>query len=173
MNRDINVISTDQITDAVFNLCNQANIYIPKDIYNAILESYTKESLPRSKYILWQILENVKLASSSSRPICQDTGMVVAFVEIGQNTYIDGSSLEDAINKGVEKSYRENHFRNSIVDDPIFSRTNTGNNTPAIIHTKIIPGNSIKISISIKGCGSENMSAARMLKPSSGDRRNY
>ena len=168
MEKDIKVITSDQITEAVFNLCNQANIYIPKDIYNAILESYHKEESPRSKYILWQILENVRLASTSRRPICQDTGMVVAFVEIGQNAYIDGDLLEVAINKGVEKSYRENCFRKSIVDEPIFSRTNTGNNTPAIIHTKIVSGNAIKIEISVKGCGSENMSAARMLKPSSG-----
>ena len=168
MKKEINIITSGQITEAVFNLCNQANIYIPKDIYNAILESYKKESAQRARYILWQILENVRLASSSCRPICQDTGMVVAFVEVGNNTFIDGDSLEDAINKGVEKSYKDNCFRKSIVEDPIFSRINTGNNTPAIIHTKIIPGNAIKISISIKGCGSENMSAARMLKPSAG-----
>ena len=168
MKKKINIIKSSQITEAVFNLCNQANIYIPKDVYNAILESYKREPSARAKNILAQLLENIKLASITRRPICQDTGMVVAFVDIGQNVFIEGDPIDEAINNGVEKSYRESFFRKSIVDDPIFDRVNTGNNTPAIIHTKIIPGNSIKMSISTKGCGSENMSAAGMLKPSAG-----
>lgn len=168
MKQDITKISTDKITEAVSNLCKQANIYLPKDVYAALYDSYQKETSSNAKNILWQILENIKLASESLRPMCQDTGVVVVFIEIGQDSFIEGLPLEDAINKGVEEAYRENFFRKSIVKDPIFDRTNTGTNTPAVIHTKIIPGNAIKLTIAIKGCGSENMSAAKMLKPSAG-----
>jgi len=168
MNQDITIINIEKITEAVNNLCKQANIYIPKDVYAALYDSYLKEKSSRARNVLWQILENIKLASKSGRPICQDTGVVVVFAEIGQNTFIDGLSLEDALNNGVEQAYREQFFRKSIVKDPIFDRINTGTNTPAVIHVKVVPGNSIKLTVAIKGCGSENMSAARMLKPSAG-----
>jgi fumarate hydratase class I len=168
MKQELIEILTDKITEAVYNLCKQANIYIPKDVYASLYDSYVNEKSSRAKNVLWQILENIKLASESGRPICQDTGVVVVFAEIGQNAHISGLPLEEAINKGVETAYNDCFFRKSIVKDPIFTRVNTGTNTPAVIHTKIVAGNTIKLTIAIKGCGSENMSAAKMLKPAAG-----
>lgn len=164
----ISSIEAQRITEVVSNLCKQANIYITRDLYNALWDSYVTENTIESKFILDQMLENINLASKHIRPICQDTGIVVVFIEVGQNVHIKNGLLEDSINKGVEKAYRENYFRKSIVQSPIFNRVNTGNNSPAVIHTKIVEGNSIKIILSIKGCGSENMSTLKMLKPSDG-----
>ena len=160
-------IKTKQITEAVANLCKQANLYLSKDTYDALYQAYEKESMSKAKHVLGQILENIKLASKLQRPLCQDTGIVVVFMEIGQSVPLTGNSLEDAVNLGVAKAYIENYFRKSIVKNPVLDRANTENNTPAVIHTKIVPGNSIKISVSVKGGGSENMSALKMLKPSS------
>lgn len=168
MKNAISTIKSEQITIAVANLCKQANIFITDDLHKALLESYSGEQCIESKFILEQILENIELAAKHNRPICQDTGIVVVFVEIGQNVHIQGDLLEEAINAGVEKAYEENCFRKSIVKSPIFDRVNTGNNTPAVIYTNMVKGNSIKISLSIKGCGSENMSALKMLKPADG-----
>lgn len=168
MKNDLIEISSEKITESVYNLCKQANIYIPKDVYASLYDSYMNEKSPRAKNVLWQILENIRLASDTGRPLCQDTGMVVVFVEIGQNTFISGKLIDEAINSGVENAYNDYYFRKSIVKDPIFSRINTGTNTPAVTHIKIVPGNSIKLTVAVKGCGSENMSAAKMLKPAAG-----
>ncbi|MFH0703154.1 MAG: fumarate hydratase [bacterium] len=167
-NLNISRIKSEKITEIVFNLCKQANLYISKDVYNTILNSYTKEKSSKSKYILWQILENIRLASELKRPICQDTGIVVIFAEIGQNVFIEGDNFENAVNQGVKEAYKNNFFRKSIIDDPIFKRINTNTNIPAVIYTKLINSNSIKISLAVKGCGSENMSTVKMLKPSAG-----
>lgn len=161
-------IKSEKITEAVSNLCKQANIYISKDVYKALLNSYQEETSEKSRNALGQILENLRIAAELKRPMCQDTGIVIVFAEIGQNIIIEGKNFEEAVNLGVEKAYIENFFRKSTVKDPIFERINTGNNTPAIIHTSIVSGNSIKISVCLKGAGSENMSTAIMLKPSAG-----
>lgn len=161
-------INSAKITEAVCNLCKQANVRVQKNIYEALFDSFKKESSPLSKYALWQIIENLKLANSTQRPMCQDTGIVVVFAEVGTEVEISGDSLESAVNKGVDKAYTENYLRKSIIKDPVLDRTNTGTNTPAVIYTDLVPGKTIKLYIAIKGCGSENMSALKMLKPSEG-----
>ncbi|MEI8388256.1 MAG: fumarate hydratase [bacterium] len=168
MSRDISFINTEKITEIVSKLCKHANLYVSQDVYKQLYNAYKKESFTESKNVLWQILENMKIASEIKRPICQDTGFVVVFAEIGQNVHLDGGNFEDAINLGIEKAYTKNKFRYSIVQDPVFERTNTNTNAPAVIHTKIIPGNTIKLSLVIKGCGSENMGVIKMLKPFAG-----
>lgn len=168
MNKEITVIDSSKITETIANLCKQANIYARKDLYTSILNAYKKESCKNAKNIFWQILENIRLSYNLERPICQDTGIVVSFVEIGQDVIIQGDTLENAINEGIQTAYKDNFFRKSIIQDPIFERNNTGTNTPSIIHTQIVPGNSIKILLAAKGCGSENMSSVKMLNPSAG-----
>lgn len=168
MSTKISYINTEKITEIVSKLCKHANLYVSQDVYRQLYNAYKKESYPESKNVLWQILENMKIASETKRPICQDTGFVVVFAEIGQNIHLEGGDFEDAINLGIEKAYKKNKFRYSIVQDPIFERTNTNTNAPAVIHTKIIPGNSIKLSLVIKGCGSENVGVMQMFKPFAG-----
>ena len=168
MSRNISFINTEKITEIVSKLCKHANLYVSQDVYRQLYGAYQKESYPESKNVLWQILENMKIASQIKRPICQDTGFVVVFAEIGQDVHIEGGLFEDSVNAGVAKAYTENKFRYSIVEDPVFERKNTNTNAPAVIHTKIISGNSIKISLLVKGCGSENVGVIQMLKPFAG-----
>jgi len=168
LEKTITTIKTEDITDIVSKLCKHANLYVSQDVYNQLYGAYLKESYTDSKDVLWQILENMKIASETKRPICQDTGFVVVFAEIGQDVRLVGKNFEDAINLGVAKAYTKNKFRYSIVQDPIFERTNTNTNAPAVIHTKIVPGNTIRISLVIKGCGSENAGVTLMLKPFAG-----
>jgi len=159
-------INTKLITKAVAELCKKANIMMTDDTYQALSRAYENESSSKAKNVLAQILKNARLAAFLERPLCQDTGLVVVFAEIGQNVHLVGSSFEDAVNQGVSNCYIRNYFRKSVVKKPLFTRINTESNTPAVIHTKIVPGNSIKLSVSIKGAGSENMSAVKMFKPS-------
>lgn len=161
-------INTKTIKEAVFNLCKTANINLDNNTYNAIFDLYKNESNEKAKNALALILENARVAKDIQRPLCQDTGQVIVFVEIGQNVHIVGENLEDAINKAVKQAYTDNFFRKSVVKDAIFDRENTQDNTPTIIHTSIVEGNSIDISLCIKGAGSENMSAIKMLKPADG-----
>jgi len=168
MKDHISTINTEEITKIVSKLCKHANLYVSQDVYTRLYDAYMKESYIESKNALWQILENMKIAAKIKRPICQDTGFVVVFAEIGQNIHLEGGNFEDAVNAGVALAYTKNKFRYSIVQDPIFERTNTNTNAPAVIHTKLIPGNSIKISLVVKGCGSENVGVMKMLKPFAG-----
>ncbi len=168
MASNITKIKSEKIAQTVYNLCRQANIYIPKDIYNALVLAYVHETESNSKETLKQNLQNFKIAAHLSRPICQDTGMIVVFVEIGQDAVIEGDTIEKAVNAGIEKAYKESAFRKSLVKNPIFERENTDTNTPAVIHTEIVPGNTIKVSLLIKGAGSENHSSFKMLKPAAG-----
>lgn len=168
MNEKISFINTERIIEIVSKQCKHANLYVSGDVYGQLYNAYLKESYTESKNVLWQILENMKIASEIKRPICQDTGFVVVFAEVGQNVHLEGIPFEDAINLGVEKSYTKNKFRYSIVQDPIFERTNTNTNGPAVVHTRIIPGNTVKISLVIKGCGSENAGITQMFKPFAG-----
>ncbi len=148
-------------------LCWEANYYLGEDVKQAINTAYLSEESPVGKEILGQLLENASIASASEVPICQDTGFAVVFLEIGQDVHITGEYLYSAVHEGVRVGYMEGYLRKSIVGDPL-ERINTGDNTPAVIHTTIIPGDKIKITVAPKGGGSENMSTLKMLKPADG-----
>ncbi|MDO4289552.1 MAG: fumarate hydratase [Eubacterium sp.] len=162
--REINV---QKITDAVAEMCIEANINLTEDIQGAMALAMTREKSPNGQAILETMLENLEVAQKKQIPICQDTGMVVVFVTFGQDLTIVGGTLEDAIQQGVEKGYREGYLRKSVVDDP-FTRTNTKTNTPAVIHYQVVGGDGLHIKLMPKGFGSENTSALKMLKPSDG-----
>lgn len=161
------VIHCDDIVLAVEALCIKANIYLTKDIKHSLSKSAEKEDSETGKLILEALVENAEIARNEEMPICQDTGMAIVFVEIGQEVSILGGLLEDAINQGVRNGYKNGYLRKSIVSDP-FERKNTGDNTPAIIHYNIVTGDNLKITIAPKGFGSENMSAIKMMTPSEG-----
>ncbi|MEI6602819.1 MAG: fumarate hydratase [Clostridia bacterium] len=161
--RKINVVD---IIETVRDMCIQANCCLNHDVTGAIITGITIEESDTGKEILSQLIENATIAENEMIPICQDTGMVICFIEIGQEVYVDGN-LEEAINEGVRRGYEEGFLRKSVVSDPLL-RCNTGDNTPAIIHYEIVSGDRLKISIAPKGFGSENMSALKMLKPSDG-----
>lgn len=163
----IKVIRVEQIIDAVARLCQQANYDLGQDVLDAIKNAYESEQSVTGKDILQQLVENARIAKDESVPMCQDTGFAVVFLELGQDVRIEGGGLEDAINEGVRKGYQEGYLRKSIVGHPL-DRKNTGDNTPAVIHTRIVPGDRLKITVAPKGGGSENMSAIKMLKPAEG-----
>lgn len=163
--RNINVA---EITEAVAKLCIDANYYLSSDIYDALVAGRENEESPLGKEIFGQLINNACIAREENRPICQDTGMAVIFMEIGQDVHFEGGNLEDAVNDGVAKGYTEGYLRKSVVGEPMFNRVNTKNNTPAILHLSIVPGDKVKILIAPKGFGSENMSALKMFKPSDG-----
>jgi len=162
--REINV---SQITDVVEKLCIEANQYLPKDVQDAIRKCRACEDWDIAKGVLDNIITNFEIANDENVPICQDTGMACVFLEIGQDVHITGGDLTDAINEGVRRGYDKGYLRKSVVADPV-RRGNTGDNTPAMIYTEIVPGENIKITVGPKGFGSENMSAIRMFKPSAG-----
>ena len=159
-------IKATEITNAVYKCCVDAAYFINKDVLNKIIEAKDKETDSIAKNILCQIIDNDILAKDEHIPMCQDTGVVLAFVEIGRGVYVD-SNIDDAINEGVRKAYNEAFLRKSVVKNPI-DRINTNDNTPAVIYYKIVEGESLKISICLKGAGSENMSKIKMLNPSDG-----
>lgn len=155
------------IRDTVARLCIEANTHLPEDVKKAILDFRMKEDWAIARGVLDQIVENFRIADREEVPICQDTGMACIFLEVGQEVHFVGGSLYDAVNEGVRKGYGEGYLRKSVVCDPI-RRGNTGDNTPAMIHTDIVPGDRVTITVGPKGFGSENMSAIKMLKPSDG-----
>ncbi len=161
------VIREQTIINEVKRLCQEANFYLPSDIQESIEDAYQKEDSEIAKQTLNILKENAKIACETSSPICQDTGMACVFVEIGQEVYVKGS-LKDAINEGVRLGYQEGYLRKSVVDDPVFDRVNTKDNTPAVIHYEIVEGDQLKITVAPKGFGSENMCQVKMLKPSDG-----
>lgn len=161
-------VNASEITNIVKQLCIENNINLDKDVTEKIIEFEKKEDSPIGKQILEQILINAKLATEENRPMCQDTGIAVIFVELGQDVHISKDNFYDAINEGVKRGYTQGYLRKSVVEDPVFDRKNTKDNTPAIIHTDIIPGDKIKITVASKGAGSENMSEIKMLKPADG-----
>ncbi|KJS78131.1 MAG: fumarate hydratase [Desulfotomaculum sp. BICA1-6] len=160
-------INAGNITDTVANLCKEANFYLGQDMIEALRKAYDGELSLTGKEIIQQLMDNAEIASSEKVPMCQDTGYAVVFVELGQDVHIEGGLLEDAINEGVRRGYTEGYLRKSIVGHPL-ERVNTGDNTPAVIHIKLVPGEQIKIIVAPKGGGSENMSAIKMLKPAEG-----
>ena len=161
-------VNVKDIKETVAKLCKQACYVVTPDLKAAFTKAQTTESSSLGKDILGKILQNAKLAEEGVAPICQDTGMTVVFVEIGQDVHIDGGYIEDAINEGVAKGYTEGYLRKSVVAEPLFERKNTTNNTPAVIHTRIVPGDKLKIKVAPKGFGSENKSILKMLVPADG-----
>lgn len=164
MIREINV---SEITAAVKEMCIQANHFLSPDMDKALKDATANEESPLGKKILNQLQENLKIAGEDMIPICQDTGMAVFFIEIGQDVHFTGGVLEDAINEGVRQGYTDGYLRKSVVKDPLI-RENTKDNTPAVIHYSIVSGDRVKITFAPKGFGSENMSRVFMLKPADG-----
>lgn len=160
-------IDVNEITKYIKEMCIEANHYLSKDMDAAMKRAADTEKAPLGKQILNQLQENLKIASEDMIPICQDTGMAVIFMEIGQEVHFEGGILEDAINEGVRQGYVDGFLRKSVVGDPII-RENTKDNTPGIIHYKIVEGDQVKIKVAPKGFGSENMSRVFMLKPADG-----
>jgi fumarate hydratase subunit alpha len=160
-------ISTEQITGLVAKLCREANLFLGEDINAAVQKACEYEESPVGRECLRGIIENAQVARLESLPICQDTGIVVIFVDYGQEIIISGGDFTTAIDEGVRRGYRDGYFRGSVVGDP-FDRKNTGDNTPAVIHTRIVPGDKIRITVAPKGFGSENMSRMAMLTPAQG-----
>lgn len=163
--REIKAIN---ITTAVKELFLKANYVIGDDILKKINEGIENDRIPLARNILEQIYENDILARNENVAMCQDTGMCVLFIEYGQEVFISGGNFEIAVNEGVRQAYSEGYLRKSVVDDPVFERINTKDNTPAVIHTKIVAGDKIKITVTAKGFGSENMSAVKMFPPAAG-----
>lgn len=165
---EIRRIKAFDVTAAVKKLFMDCNYFIGNDIMNALETACKNEQSPVGKSVLSQIIENDKIATKEEIPLCQDTGMSVLFVEYGDKVVIEDGSFDEAVNEGVRQAYSDGCLRKSVVADPVFDRVNTRDNTPAIIHTKIVSGNTIKITAGGKGFGSENMSAIKMLTPSYG-----
>ena len=155
------------VTRNIKEMCIQANHFLSEDMDIAMKKAVETEEAPLGKQILTQLQENLKIAGEDMIPICQDTGMAVVFIEVGQEVHFEGGSLTDAINEGVRQGYVEGYLRKSVVGDPII-RENTKDNTPAVIHYNIVPGDKVKITVAPKGFGSENMSRVFMLKPADG-----
>ena len=160
-------IDVAEITNHIKEMCIEANHFLAQDMDAAMKRAQDTEKSPLGKQILCQLQENLKIAGEDMIPICQDTGMAVIFMEIGQDVHFTGGILEDAVNEGVRKGYTEGYLRKSVVNDPII-RENTKDNTPAVIHYEITPGDRVKITVAPKGFGSENMSRVFMLKPADG-----
>jgi fumarate hydratase subunit alpha len=160
-------ITTQHITDTVRDLCVRATRILPPDVSAALDRAAEREESPQGRAILEQLRGNARIAAECNMPLCQDTGLAVFFLEVGQDAHITGGSLEDAVHQGVRLGYKEGYNRNSVMRSPI-DRVNTGDNTPAIIHTRIVPGDTLSITFMAKGGGSENMSRVAMLKPSDG-----
>ena len=160
-------IDVKTISDAVRDLCIDANLVLSPEMQSKIAAAKETEESPLARSIIDQLIENMQIAKEDRIPICQDTGMAVFFVELGQDVHITGGDLSAAINDGVKRGYTEGYLRKSVVGDPLI-RENTKDNTPAIIHYDIVPGDGLKITITPKGFGSENMSVLKMLKPADG-----
>lgn len=160
-------VNVSEITENIKEMCIEANHFLSKDMDCALKNAIETEKSPLGKQILNQLQENLQIAADDMIPICQDTGMAVVFLEIGQNVHFEGGLLEDAVNEGVRRGYTEGFLRKSVVGDPII-RENTKDNTPAVIHYKMTSGDKIKIKVAPKGFGSENMSRVFMLKPADG-----
>lgn len=163
----IRTIRVEEITKNVKEMCIEANHFLSPDMAEAMKCAEKNEEAPLGKQILEQLQENLKIAGEDMIPICQDTGMAVVFLEIGQDVHLEGGALEDAVNEGVRQGYVEGYLRKSVVGDPLI-RENTKDNTPAVLHTRIVDGDQVKIKVAPKGFGSENMSRVFMLKPAEG-----
>jgi len=162
-------IHYSDIVNHVADLCIRANIDLPADVLSSLERSLENEKNELARSILAKCIENAEIARQEEMPICQDTGFAVFFIEIGEEVQIEGGTLSEALNQGTVKGYNDGYLRKSIVSDPLYDRKNTGDNTPAIIHIDLVPGDTLNITLAPKGGGSENMSALAMLKPSDGE----
>ena len=160
-------VQVSEITENIKEMCIEANHYLSEDMEAVMNRAAKTEAAPLGRQILAQLRENLEIAAKEMIPICQDTGMAVVFLESGQDVHLEGGLLEDAVNEGVRQGYTEGYLRKSVVGDPIL-RENTKDNTPAVIHTRIVAGDKVKIKVAPKGFGSENMSRVFMLKPADG-----
>ena len=163
----IRTVKTEEITKNIKEMCIEANHYLSTDMDRAMKDAAESEKSELGKKILNQLQDNLKIAADEMIPICQDTGMAVVFLEIGQDVHFEGAAIEDAVNEGVRQGYKEGYLRKSVVGDPII-RENTKDNTPAVIHYSIVPGDKVKLTLAPKGFGSENTSRMFMLKPADG-----
>lgn len=163
----IRTIDVSLISENIRDMCIEANHFLSKDMDSALKKAEKEETSDLGKKILNQLQQNLEIAAKEQIPICQDTGMAVIFMEIGQDVHFENGNLEDSVNEGVRRGYEEGFLRKSVVKDPIF-RENTKDNTPAVIHYSIVPGDKVKITFAPKGFGSENMSRIFMLKPADG-----
>lgn len=161
------IVNVSEVTEAVKEMCIEANHYLSDDMECAMRAAAMQEKAPLGRRILEQLLENMRIAGEDMIPICQDTGMAVVFLEVGQDVHFEGGAVEEAVNEGVRQGYLDGYLRKSVVRDPI-ERENTKDNTPAVVHYSIVPGDRVKITVAPKGFGSENMSRVFMLKPSDG-----
>lgn len=161
-------ISVEAITAAVRQLCMDVNYDLPADVEQALQNGLKREESSFGQYCLEQILSNCQMARESRQAMCQDTGIAVVYLEVGQEVHIVGGALADAVNEGVRQGYEDGYLRKSVVMEPLFGRDNTGDNTPAVIHMEIVPGDQLRIMVLPKGAGSENMGAVKMLKPADG-----
>ncbi len=160
-------INTEEITKQIREMCMQVNVQLSDDVKCAILAGKDNEESPLGRQILGQLEENMNIAAETQIPICQDTGMTVVFLKVGQDVHFEGDYIEDAINEGIRQGYADGYLRKSVVKDPV-ERENTKDNTPGVIHYEIVPGDQVEITVAPKGFGSENMSRLYMLKPSDG-----
>lgn len=163
----IRTVKTEEITKNIKEMCIEANHYLSMDMDRAMKDAAESEKSELGKKILNQLQDNLKIAADEMIPICQDTGMAVVFLEVGQDVHFEGAAIEDAVNEGVRQGYKEGYLRKSVVGDPII-RENTKDNTPAVIHYSIVPGDKVKLTLAPKGFGSENTSRIFMLKPADG-----
>ena len=168
MQKKIRLIAAKTVEDTVFRLFYEAARYLPADVKACVRAARESEASPLAARALELILDNTAVAEEKQLPVCQDTGMAVVFVDIGENLHIDGDSLENCVNRGVRRAYLQGDLRCSIVGDPLFDRKNTGDNTPAVLHIRTTAGSALKITAAPKGFGSENMSFLKMMTPFSG-----
>lgn len=157
-----------EVTEAVKAMCITVNYDLPEDVYDALVKAREAEESPVGKEVLGQLVENADIAAADRVPICQDSGFAVIFAEVGQDVHLVGSPFEDAVNEGVRQGYGDGYLRKSVAEEPAHARRNTKDNTPAIIHTSIVPGDKVRLTMMAKGGGAENMSSLNMLKPSQG-----
>lgn len=161
-------IQAAQITAAVADMCVKASCVLPQDVQDSFIASKSREPSPVGREILDQLIRNADIARQETMPICQDTGLAVIFAELGQDAHIVGGDFESAINEGVHRGYVDGYLRKSVVAEPLFDRKNTTDNTPAMIHTRIVPGDGLRLRLGPKGAGSENKSMLKMLVPADG-----
>jgi len=157
-----------EVTEASKAMCITANYDLPEDVYDALVKAREAEESPVGKEVLGQLVENADIAAADRVPICQDTGFAVIFAEVGQDVHLVGGSFDDAVNEGVRQGYGDGYLRKSVAEEPAHARRNTKDNTPAILHTSIVPGDKVRLTMMAKGGGAENMSSLNMLKPSQG-----
>lgn len=163
------IVEEGRVVEAVRRLAFEANWKLPQGLLEALERARLREIAPLAQVILGDLLENARLAFERKRPVCQDCGLAVVFVDLGEAVRVSGAGLEKSINEGIRQGYLEGYLRKSVVDDPLYDRKNTGDNTPAIIHVRFVPGEVMRITVAPKGMGSENASAIAMLKPSDGE----